>query len=115
MRLYKCPRVEKHLQENGLMDERKAWCYAQASVELQDNIFRGLVLVCVKGNDLFLYAAEFNTTRLDLFYSCALSEMQNVSIKKRAFSTRLSFQKDAERVRLDLDDWKRFERLFEEI
>ena len=73
----------------------------------------GLALVCVKGGGLLIYNTEYNSTELELFYSCNLSDMQSISIEKKMLTTRLSFVIGENSFRLDMDDWKRFSDVLE--
>lgn len=84
-------------------------------IKLHDGLIKlyGLVLVCVKNDSLFLYAAEFDSIKLDLVFTCKISEMQEVSYRKKLLSTVLTFSKDEEAFELDMDDWKRFSEIFE--
>ena len=116
MRLYKCRRVENYLIENNMVDERHIWCYAQIkakipSKEFKENLY-GMVLVCVKQDNFYLYDAGFNSTNIELFYQCKISEMKEITLKKKYLSVRLSFTRDADSIRLDMDDWKRFSSVF---
>ena len=117
MRLYKCPKVLKHLLAKQMIDERQIWCYARARVKikLHDEPVKlyGMVLVCVKQDSLFLYVTEFNSTKLELTYTCKISEIQEISYRKKWFSTIFSFSKGEEIFELDMDDWKRFSEIFE--
>lgn len=117
MRLYKCPQVAHYLLENEIVDERQIWCYAQmkSKIKIQTDPVKlyGLVLVCVNHDSFCLYNTEFNSTNLEQIYACKLSEMQEINIKKKWLSTVLSFSKGEESFQLEMDDWKRFSRLFE--
>ena len=109
MRLYRCSKVDQFLYEERLVDERKLWCYAQmkASSDNDLNSYYGLVLVCIKLDRLFIFVSRFNDVELELFCSCAISEMKCIRTKKGWMSTRLSFSVDNRHIQLDLDDWKR--------
>ena len=109
MRLHKCGKVEKYLIENNLIDERFIWCYAQVKAK---NAY-GLVLVCVKGGELFIYNSEYNSTKLELFNSFNIDDMNGITIKKKLLSTRISFTICEDSFSLDLDDPKRFAGVFE--
>ena len=117
MRLHKCSKVSAYLLENKIVDERQIWCYAQikATIKMQAEPVKvyGLALVCVKGDSLYLYSAYFNSTKIELVYSCKIADMKNVSVKKKFFTTTLCFSKDEESFLLDMDDWKRFSDIFE--
>lgn len=119
MRLYKCPKVSKYLLAENLIDDRQIWCYAQAKakIKLYDELVKiyGLMLVCVKHDSLFLYAAEFDSTKLELMYTCKISEIKEISYKKKCLSTILTFSKDEETFKLDMDDWKRFAPVFGKV
>ena len=117
MRLYKCPQVARYLKENKIVDNRQIWCYAQmkSKIKIQTDPVKlyGLVLVCVNHDSFYLYNTEFNSTKLELIYACKISEMQEISIKKKWLSTVLSFSKGEECFQLEMDDWNRFSDLFE--
>lgn len=117
MRLHKCLKVSRYLSERKMIDERQIWCYAQmkANIRMQAEPVKlfGLVLVCVNQDSLFLYNTEYNSTNIAVIYSCKIAEMEDVRIKKKLLSTRLSFSKGEEWFQLDLDDWKRFSDIFE--
>lgn len=116
MRLLKCKKVESYLLSEGLTDERNIWCYAQLKGKISDkdeNVY-GSALVCVKGDDFFIYNAEFNSIKMELYYTCKISEMKNVVLKKKnPFFTRVCFERDKDWFQLDLDDWKRFSDIWE--
>ena len=101
MGLHKCRKVENYISENNLIDERLIWCYAQVEACVSSRNVYGLALVCVKGEELFIYNTEYNSTALELIYSCNI------------FATRLSFTNTEDSFVLDMDDWKRFFRVFE--
>jgi len=117
MRLHKCPKVSAYLTENKIVDERQIWCYAQvkANIKMQAEPIKvyGLALVCVKNDSVYLYNTEFNSTKIALVYSCKIAVMENVSIKKKFFTTTLCFSKDEDSFLLEMDDWKRFSDIFE--
>lgn len=117
MRLYKCQRVTNYLLESRKIDERQIWCYAQAKMKINVNgelvKLYGMGLVCIKHDRFFVYNAEFNSTKMELVYSCRISEMQDVIFKKRWFSTNFCFVRGEEKINLDMDDWKRFASVFE--
>lgn len=117
MRLYKCPKVTKYLLETEKIDDRHIWCYAQAKFKIKMNSevvqLYGMVLVCVKHESFFIYSTEFNSTQMELTYSCKLSEMEEIVFKKHIFSTKLFFVKGEEKFELDMDDWNRFASLFQ--
>ena len=113
MRLHKCRKVENYLSENNLIDERLIWCYAQVKACVSSRNVYGLALVCVKGEELFIYNTEYNSTALELIYSCNICDMKNIGIKRKLFATRLSFTNTEDSFVLDMDDWKRFFRVFE--
>lgn len=116
MRLHKCLKVLNFLVENKMVDDRKIWCYAQMQARIRIHIepvkIYGLVLVCVNQDELFLYNAEYNSTKLELMYSCRIDSLENIHIKKKLFSTRLSFSKEEENFQLEIDDWKPFSEVF---
>lgn len=116
MRLHKCSKVLDFLIDNKMVDERKIWCYAQmkARICIQKDPIKlyGLVLVCVNQEELFLYNTEYNSTKLELMYSCRIDSLDNIHIKKKVFSTRLSFSKGQEDFQLEIDDWKLFAKVF---
>ena len=116
MRLLKCKKVESYLLSEGLTDERNIWCYAQIKGEISDkekNVY-GSALVCAKGDDFFIYNAEFNSTKMELYYTCKISEMRNVVLKKKnLLFARIYFERDKDWFQLDLDDWKRFSDIWE--
>ena len=101
------------------IDERQIWCYAQmkARIKIQTEpvSLYALVLVCVKQDRLFLYNAEYNSTKLELMYSCKVTEMEDIQINKKLLNTRLSFSKGEESFQLEMDDWKRFAEIFESV
>lgn len=113
MRLHKCRKVENYLSENNLIDERLIWCYAQVKACVSSRNVYGLALVCVKGEELFIYNTEYNSTELELFYSCNISDLKCIVTEKKFFATRLTFMVDEDSFRLDMDEWKRFFRVFE--
>ena len=108
MRLHKCRKVENYLSENNLIDERLIWCYAQVKACVSSRNVYGLALVCVKGEELFIYNTEYNSTELELFYSCNISDLKCIVAEKKFFATRLTFMVDEDSFRLDMDEWKRF-------
>lgn len=112
MRLHKCRKVENYLIKENLIDERRIWCYAQMKAHAFSLNAFGLVLICVNDGKLFIYNAEYNSTELELFYSCSICDIQNVSIKKKLLSTSLSFVNGEDSFRLVMDDWKRFSNIF---
>lgn len=116
MRLLKCKKAENYLLSKGFTDERNIWCYAQIKGKLYDkneNVC-GSVLVCVKGDDFSVYNTEFNSTNMELYYTCKISEMRNVVLKKNnLLFTRIYFERDKDWFQLDLDDWKRFSDVWE--
>ena len=119
MRLYKCLNVEEYLIEKQLIDERYIWCYAQMKAKLYmkkttEDLY-GLVLVCIKKDNFYVYITEFNSTKLKLFYSCKICEMKKIHLKKNLLSVRFSFTKEYDCIRLDMDDWKRFSYIFGEV
>lgn len=117
MRLHKCSKVSAYLSENKIVDERQIWCYAQMKVNMKIQAepvkLYGLVLVCVKIDGLYLYNAEYNSTKITLMYSCKIADMENIRIKKKLLSTTLCFSKGEESFLLEMDDWKRFSDIFE--
>lgn len=113
MRLHKCCKVENYLSENNLIDERRIWCYAQVKACTSSQKVYGMALVCVKGGELFIYNSEYNSTELQLFYSCSISDMQSFSTEEKMLTTRLSFMIGENSFRLDMDDWKRFSDVFQ--
>lgn len=117
MRLYKCHSVENYLAKNKLLDERRIWCYAQMKAKLstkeKTETLYGLVLVCVENDNFYLYITEFNSTKIEPFYTCKVYEMKNVCLKKKWLSMRFSFTKNTDCIQLDMDDWKRFSCVFE--
>ena len=121
MKLNISPKVEKYLLETRLVDNRRIWCYAhmKAIMKLQEEPVKlyGLALVCINHDTLFLYNAERNSTALELGYTCKLSEMQDVCVKKIYFGLRriLSFSKGEEHFQLEMDEWKRFAEVFEKV
>ena len=119
MRLYKCPRVTNYLLESRKIDERQIWCYAQAKISIKVNgelvKLYGMGLVCIKHDSFFFYNTEFNSTKIELVYSCKISEMQDIAFKKKWFSTKFYFVRGEEKFDLDMDDWKRFAPIFEKI
>lgn len=121
MKLNISPKVERYLVEKGMVDDRKIWCYAhmKAVMKLQENPIKlyGLTLVCISQDNLFLYNTEINSTKLDQIYICKISEMQNVCVKKIFCGLRkvLSFSKGEESFQLEMDEWKRFSKIFESI
>lgn len=112
MRLHKCRNVENYLIEENMIDERRIWCYAQIKASVPSRKVYGLVLVCVKCGELFIYNTEYNSTKLELFYSCYLNDMTGVSVEKRMLTTRLSFADNSDSFILDMDDWTRFSGVF---
>lgn len=68
----------------------------------------GMGLVCIKHDSFFVYNTEFNSTKMELVYSCKISEMQDITIKQKWFSTKFDFVRGEEKFNLDMDDWKRF-------
>lgn len=113
MRLHKCRKVEKYLLENNLIDERRIWCYAQMKAcTLSQNVY-GLALVCVKGGELYIYNSEYNSTKLELFYSCNISDMQGIISKKKLLATEFCFVNGEDNFCLGMDDWNRFLCVFE--
>ena len=112
MRLHKCNRVLNYLIENKIVDDRQIWCYAQmkAKIKIKEDPIKihAMVLMCIKGDSLFLYNTAYNSTELELMYSCRIDKMENVCIKKKLFSTILCFSNGEEDFRLEMDDWKRF-------
>ena len=108
MRLHKCRKVENYLSENNLLDERLIWCYARVKACISSCKVYGLALVCVKGEELFIYNTEYNSTELELFYSCNLSDLKSIGAEKKLLATRLTFMVDEDSFRLDMDEWKRF-------
>ncbi len=113
MRLHKCRKVENYLSENNLIDERLIWCYARVKACVSSRKVYGLALVCVKGEELFIYNTEYNSTELELFYSCNLSDLKSIGAEKKLLATRLSFMINADSFILDMDDRKRFLSVFE--
>lgn len=119
MRLHKCLKVARYLAENKIIDDRQIWCYAQmeAKMKMRDALIKlyGMVLVCVNTDSLLLYYTEYNSTEMGLMYSCKISEMQNVRVKKIFFGLRrvLSFSIEEEYFKLEMDGWKRFSKVFE--
>ncbi|MBO5097993.1 MAG: hypothetical protein J6B96_06745 [Agathobacter sp.] len=117
MRLHKCKKLLKFLVEEKLIDNRQIWCYAQMKAMIKTQAepvtLYGLTLVCINQDDFFLYNAEYNSTNVELFYSCKLAEMKGIRIKKNLLSATLSFSKGDESFKLEMDDWKRFSALFE--
>lgn len=117
MRLYKCHGVENYLIDRNLMDERHIWCYAQMKAKLSmgetTETLYGLVLVCVKKDGFYVYITEFNSTKLELFYTCKIHEMNNIYLKKKWLFTRLTFTKNTDCIQLDMDGWKRFFSIFQ--
>ena len=73
----------------------------------------GMGLVCIKHDSFFVYNAEFNCVKMELVYSCKISEMQNIALKKTWHSTKFYFVRGEETFDLDMDDWKRFAPVFE--
>ena len=116
MRLYKCSKVLNYLINKKLIDEREIWCYAQMKSKIKINTepvkLYALVLVSVKRDSLFLYNTEYNSVNLELIYSCKITEMENIQIKRKLLSTVLCFSKGEEDFHLQMDDWKRFSGLF---
>ena len=117
MRLHKCPKVTEYLIESGKIDERHIWCYAQAKIKIKMNNelvqLYGLVLACVKHESFFIYATEFNSTKMELTYACEISDMKDIVLKKKILSTKFSFVIGEEKFELDMDDWNRFALLFQ--
>lgn len=117
MRFHKCSKIFAYLSEYKMVDERQIWCYAQmkANMKIQAEPVKlyGLVLVCVKNDVLYLYNAEYNSTKIALMYSCKIADMENIRIKKKLLSTTLCFSKGEESFLLEMDDWKRFSDIFE--
>ena len=117
MRLHKCKKVLDFLIKEKKVDDRQIWCYAQMKAKIKIQIdpitLYALVLVCVNQDSFFLYNAEFNTTKLELMYSCKIAEMEGVQIKKKLLNTTLKFSKGEESFQLEMDDWKRFSDNFE--
>ena len=113
------PKVERYLTENKIVDDRQIWCYAhmEANMKMREALIKlyGMVLVCVNTDSLLLYYAEFNSADMGLIYSCKISEMQNVRVKKIFFGLRrvLSFSIGEENFKLEMDNWKCFSRIFE--
>ena len=116
MRLHKCPKVTKYLIESGKIDERHIWCYAQAKMKIKMNNelvqLYGMVLACVKHESFFIYATEFNSTKMELTYSCEISDMEDIVLNKKMLSTKLCFVIGEAKFELDMDDWKRFAVIF---
>lgn len=118
MKLNISPKVERYLVEKGMVDDRKIWCYAymKAVIKLQEDPVKlyGLTLVCISQDDLVLYNTEINSTKLDRIYTCKISEMKNVRVKKIFCGLRkvLSFSKGEESFQLEMDEWKRFSDVF---
>ena len=116
MRLHKCKKVLSFLAKEKKIDERQIWCYAQmkAKIKMQTEpvSLYALVLVCVKQDRLFVYNTEYNSTKLELMYSCRIAEMEAVQIKKKLLATTLIFSKGEECFQLEMDDWKRFSDIF---
>lgn len=110
MRLLKCKKLERYLVNNNFIDQRNIWCYAQMEAKLvkEKEFLYGAVLVCVNCDDFFVYIAEFNSTKIELFYTCKISEMENIIIKKKCLCTRVCFNIKEDWFQLDMDDWKRF-------
>ena len=117
MRLYKCRRVTNYLLESRKIDERQIWCYAQAKMKVNINgelvKLYGMGLVCIKDDSFFVYNTEFNSTKMELVYSCKISEMQNIAFEKKWHSTKFNFVRGDEILDLDMDDWKPFAPVFE--
>ncbi len=113
MRLHKCRKVENYLLGKKLMDERRIWCYAQMKACVSSQNVYGLALVCVKGGELLIYNSEYNSTELELFYSCNLGDLQNFKADKKLLVVRIFFMIGEDSFRLDIDDWKRFSSVFE--
>ena len=116
MRLHKCKKVLSYLLKEKMIDERQIWCYAQMKAKIKIKTepvtLYGIVLVSVNQEGLFLYNTEYNSTKLELIYSCKIAEMEEVQIKKKLLTTVLSFSKGEERFWLEMDDWKRFSAVF---
>ena len=116
MRLHKCKKVLSYLLKEKMIDERQIWCYAQMKAKIKIKTepvtLYGVVLVSVNQEGLFLYNTEYNSTKLELIYSCKIAEMEEVQIKKKLLTTVLSFSKGEERFWLEMDDWKRFSAVF---
>lgn len=119
MKLNVNPKVEKYLVDKGLVDDRKIWCYAhiKAVIKLQEEPVKlyAFALVCINQDALFIYNTELNSTKLELNYTCKLSEMRDVTVKKIFFGVRwmLSFSRGEEKFQLEMDEWKRFSTIFE--
>ena len=118
MKLNISPRVEKHLLDNGIIDDDKVWSYAHIKAVLltQEGIKRqyGFALVCVNQDELFIYDTEINSNKLDLKYKSKITELEKVNVKKIFWGLRtvLSFSKGEEYFELEMDEWKRFSALF---
>ena len=116
MRLHRCLNVLNFLVEQKMIDERQIWCYAQmkSKIKIKKEPIKlyGLVLVTVKHDWFFLYNTEYNSTKLELFYSCKIAEMENVQIHKKLITTILCFSNGEEYFQLEMDDWKRFSNIF---
>lgn len=111
MRLYKCKKVEKHLIKANLVDDRHIWCYAQMKANIlkqETTPIYGMVLVCIKGEYIYMYITEFNSTKLNLLYLCNINKIKDVKLNKKLLSMRFTFKAGSDSFQLDMDDWKRF-------
>ena len=121
-RLYQCSKVSKYLLENHRVDYRQIWCYAAATmvVKLYNEPIKlcSLVtMVCIKHNDFYLYSVDMNSKydpAYALTYTCNLSEMEEVSVRKKCLSIVLSFSKGDESFELEVNpnQWSRLAPIF---